>query len=166
MVKTHVCFLLLCIFPGTYCDENEYQEILSIVKNKMRVVLEEIWKHQAMQDKKIHELELTIENQNKQIQNLKRCIDKEKNYLNRLFKEDLQIINPNFESEQLVGSKHNQSDVSKTQTTEMKTSLTYIRKVHVVNNEILIRDYYEKRRQMSAYILTYLSLFDNVNVRS
>ncbi|VDI53834.1 Hypothetical predicted protein [Mytilus galloprovincialis] len=115
----------------------------------MRVEFEEIWKHQATQDKRIHELELTIENQNKQIRNLKRrCTDKEKDNIYKLFKEDSQIINPNFESEQLVGPKHNQSDVLKTQTTEIKTSLTYRR--HVVNNEIPNRDYYRKRRQMNT----------------
>lgn len=155
MVKTHVFFLLLFIFPGTLCDEHEYQEMFSIVQNKMRVEFEEIWKHQATQDKRIHELELMIENQNKQIRNLKRrCTDKEKDYIYKLFKEDSQIINPNFESEQLVGPKHNQSDVLKTQTTEIKTSLTYRR--HLVNNEIQDRDYYRKRRQMSKYLLNTL----------
>ncbi|XP_063417890.1 uncharacterized protein LOC134700427 [Mytilus trossulus] len=117
----------------------------------MRVEFEELWKHQASQDKRIHELELTIENQNKQIKNLKlRCIDKEENYLNRLFKEDSQFINPNFESEQLVGPQNNQSDILKTQTMEVihkdgKTSLTSRR--HMVKKD---RDYKRKRRRMNT----------------
>ncbi|CAG2215512.1 unnamed protein product [Mytilus edulis] len=151
MVKTLVCFLLLLVIHVGSCDVNEYQEMLSIVQNKMRVEFEEIWKHQETQDKRIHELELTIVNQNKQIQNLKRrCIDKEMNYLNRLFS---QMINQNFKSEQLVGPKNNKSDVLKTQTMEMinkdgKTSLTS--RGNVVNNEISDRDNYRKRRQMNT----------------
>ncbi|CAC5407701.1 unnamed protein product [Mytilus coruscus] len=126
----------------------------------MHVEFEEIWKHQTTQDKRIHELEFTIENQNKHIRNLeRRCIDKEKDKVYTLFEEDSQIINSNFDSEPLVDSKNNHNDISKTSTTSFNKNTELVHKGgkrhstnrrNEVNNEMADRDNYRKRRQMNT----------------
>lgn len=54
----------------------------------MHVGFEEIRRHHTTQDKRIHILELTIQNQNKQIQNLeKRCNNKKKDEVYKYLKK-------------------------------------------------------------------------------
>ncbi|XP_071161405.1 uncharacterized protein [Mytilus edulis] len=160
MVKYFVYYLLLFVIPAISCYVNEYQEILSIVQNKMHVEFEEIRRHQTTQDKRIHELELTIQNQNKQIRNLeRRCNYEEKDEVYKFIEEDSQTIKPNFESEQLVGQKNNHSYVSETPTTNFNIikevihrdgQMSLTGKRNTVHNEPPDRENYRKRRRLNT----------------
>ncbi|CAG2215510.1 C1QL [Mytilus edulis] len=104
----------------------------------MHVEFEEIRRHQTTQDKRIHELELTIQNQNKQIRNLeRRCNYEEKDEVYKFFEEGSQTIKPNFESEQLEVIHR-----------DGQMSLTGRR--NTVHNEPPHRDNYRKRRRLNT----------------